>query len=31
MTLDTTEIFVVAGAIILIALVIWYFRGSRRG
>lgn len=30
MSLDRSEIFVVAGAIILIVLVLWYFFGSRR-
>jgi plastocyanin domain-containing protein len=27
--MDTTEIFVVAGAVVLIALVLWYFFGPR--
>lgn len=30
MSLDRTELFVVIGAVILIALVIWYFFGDRR-
>ena len=30
MNLDSTEIMVLAGAIALIALVLWYFFGGRR-
>jgi hypothetical protein len=30
MNLDSTEIVVVAGAIALIGLVLWYFFGGRR-
>jgi hypothetical protein len=30
MTMDRQEVLVVAGAVILIALTLWYFFGERR-